>query len=102
VDRACDRRTFEVTMPSNGNTHQRGYGHAHQQLRADWARRVATGSIHCARCGRPIAPHEKWDLGHDDWDRTQYRGPEHRTCNRRAAAIKGNRLRRRRSSRLTW
>jgi len=24
----------------------------------------------------------KWDLGHDDYDRSRYTGPEHRKCNR--------------------
>jgi hypothetical protein len=78
----------------------RGYGHLHQKLRAEWAPRVAAGRVNCWRCGRLIRPGEPWDLGHDDNDRTLYRGPEHRLrtpwCigNRRAGAKKGNRLQR--------
>ena len=30
-----------------------------------------------------------WDLGHDDYDRSIYRGPEHARCNRSAAASRG-------------
>ena len=29
-----------------------------------------------------ILPGEPWDLGHDDFDRSRYTGPEHRRCNR--------------------
>lgn len=63
-------------------TTARGYGHAHQKLRARLAPLVATGAVACARCGNPIAPTEQWDLGHDDLDRERYSGPEHARCNR--------------------
>lgn len=63
-------------------TTQRGYGHAHQARRAKWAPKVKAGGVKCWRCRRPIHPNEPWDLGHDDNDRTQYRGPEHQACNR--------------------
>lgn len=77
-----------------GTTTERGLGHEHQQLRKRWAPKVATGTVCCWRClanGKPelealIAPDEEWDLGHDDRDRTVYRGPEHRLCNRGTAA----------------
>ena|SRR6185312_5127846 len=62
-------------------TSSRGYGYEHQKLRRAWAKRVATGSVACARCGETILPDERWHLGHDDGDRNAYRGPEHARCN---------------------
>jgi len=79
-------------------TTQRGYGADHQRLRARLTPDVDAGLVDCWRCGQPIEPGTPWDLGHDDHDRTQYRGPEHalRTghCpgNRAAGAAKGGRL----------
>jgi hypothetical protein len=64
------------------DTTRRGYGWAHQKLRAQLAPYVAAGVVRCWRCGRNIEPDEPWDLGHDDRDRSRYRGPEHRACNR--------------------
>jgi hypothetical protein len=64
---------------------RRGYGKRHKRLRAAWAPQVAAGGVCCARCGEPIVLGEPWDLGHDDYDRTKYRGPEHRACNRATA-----------------
>lgn len=43
---------------------------------------VATGHVKCWRCDEFINAGEPWDLGHDDEDRNQYRGPEHVRCNR--------------------
>lgn len=68
------------------SAHGRDYGYGHQQVRARLAPIVATGTARCARCGELIAPGAAWDLGHDDWDRTRYSGPEHRKCNRATAA----------------
>ena len=72
-----------------GNTKMRGYGGQHQKTKQALAPLVASGRAVCARCGEPIAPGEPWDLGHDDYDRRFYTGPEHQACNRRAP----NRLR---------
>jgi hypothetical protein len=72
-------------------TNQRGYGARHQALRRRWAREVARGGVLCARCGEPIDPVEEWDLGHDDFDRAIYNGPEHARCNRATAGRKKQR-----------
>ena len=56
-----------------------------QIIRKRWAKVVEAGDAYYApRCGKWISPNEPWDLGHDDTDRTKYRGPEHRACNRGA------------------
>jgi hypothetical protein len=80
-------------MTTRANTTARGYGSQHQKLRAQIARLVAAGTAVCWRCGRAIEPWMSWDLGHDDYDRSIYRGPEHQRCNRAAAARLGNRMR---------
>jgi hypothetical protein len=72
-------------MSAMTTTNERGYGNDHQKLRKVWESRVATGRIVCARCARPILPGMKWDLGHDDYDRSKYTGPEHRRCNRQTS-----------------
>lgn len=64
-------------MPSKGTTNQRGYGRTHRHLRAQYVPLVKSGNAICWRCGTPIAPNAKWDLGHDDEDRTKWKGPEH-------------------------
>lgn len=64
-------------MPSKGTTSSRGYGRQHQALRNKLKPHVASGKANCARCGQPILPTQRWDLGHDDNDRTRYNGPEH-------------------------
>lgn len=80
-------------------TAERGYGAAHEKLRKAWAPRVATGAVACARCRRRILPGMPWDLGHEDWDRTRYTGPEHASCNRAAGARKTNLIKRGRAPR---
>lgn len=60
----------------------RGYGAEHRRIRRQVALLVESGAAVCWRCGLPIGAREPWDLGHDDHDRTRYRGPEHTRCNR--------------------
>lgn len=73
-------------MPLPKNTHKKRYGHRHRRTREAWVRRVASGSVKCARCGEPISPREPWDLGHVDGSDHAYQGPEHSSCNRAAGA----------------
>ncbi len=74
-------------------TTERGYGAAHQRLRGRWAPKVAAGLVNCWRCGKPIAPDDEWDLGHDDEDRSITRGPECLPCNRGTASRRPSRTR---------
>lgn len=67
------------------STTARGYGGPHQRLRRVWKPLVESGRVSCWRCGQLIGARAPWDLGHDDNDRTRYRGPEHRKCNRATA-----------------
>ncbi|RKT67100.1 hypothetical protein DFJ66_0268 [Saccharothrix variisporea] len=97
--RAMARRTRPHTR---GSTVQRGYGPEHRALREAWRPRVDAGEVDCWRCRRPILPDTPWDLGHDDHDRSQYRGPEHARCNRGSAARRGNRSRRSARSSRDW
>lgn len=87
--------------PPKGSTTARGYGHKHQRERRRWVPIVKAGEAYCWRCGGPILPDSEWDLGHDDDDRSVYRGPEHPKCNRAAGARKGNSRRRGRPRRST-
>jgi hypothetical protein len=67
-----------------GTTTQRGYGHAHQQRRAQ---DLATyhPSDPCPRCGQPLGPDPTLlDEGHTD-DRAGYEGLTHADCNRGTA-----------------
>jgi len=72
----------------------RGYGWQHVQERRRWEPVVATGRVSCWRCHILIAPNSKWHLGHND-EGTEYKGPEHASCNieaasRRAVEIRQN------------
>jgi len=74
-------------LPDFGmSTTSRGYGNKHQRLRKAFAAAVEVGAVWCSRCGKLIEAGEKWDLGHDDHDRSVYTGPEHQKCNRSTAA----------------
>lgn len=75
-------------MPAKGNSTQRGYGAAHQKLRRQIEPLVRSGQAICWRCGLKIPSDSDWDLGHDDDDRTRYKGPEHVACNRATAKRK--------------
>lgn len=90
-------------MPRSGSTSARGYGWStgagpgHQQIRKTWEPRVDSGQVECHAnpCWMSdsyIQPGTPWDLGHSDC-RTYWTGPEHRHCNRRNAALKGNKKR---------
>jgi hypothetical protein len=76
---------------ARGSTTERGYGAAHQALRAQWKFKVDTGTVPCARCGKTIRADDAWDLGHDDSNRNKYAGPEHANeCNRAAGGRMAN------------
>src|SRR3954453_9917742 len=81
-------------MTTRAETTIRGYGREHQLLRARLAPFVATRTVICWRCGKLVASHHAWDLGHDDMDRTIIRGPEHAGCKRSAGARSPKRRRR--------
>lgn len=75
-------------MPS----HAERYGTKHRELRAYWAEQIKAGvNPICSLCPHPIIPTDLWDLDHDD-DGVNYRGPAHQDCNRRAGAVKKNKL----------
>lgn len=63
----------------------------HQAIRSQWDPYVRSGLVDCWRCGKRIRPTAPWDLGHDDDDRTLYRGPEHRAENRATSTRKKER-----------
>jgi hypothetical protein len=69
----------------------RGYTTAHDRERARWVPKVDAGLVDCARCHEHIEPGRPWDLGHND-ERTEWTGPEHRVCNRRAGGRNGARV----------
>jgi hypothetical protein len=75
------------------STTARGYGNRHQQIRKQWVPIVAAGGVICWRCRKAIQPWMEWELGHDDWNRDITRGPEHKPCNRKAAARKAKLMR---------
>jgi hypothetical protein len=81
----CPKHTREKDK-ARGTRQERGYGAEHDAERARWAPIVATGGVKCWRCQVLLDPSEPWDLGHDDHDRSTYRGPECLRCNRATSA----------------
>lgn len=78
--------------------HNARYGAAHRRLRGMWKHRIKQGGVTCWRCGEQLPadiPDNAWDLGHDDKDRSKYRGPEHSAGCNRSAAGKASALKRR-------
>lgn len=76
---------------ARGRRQARGYDAEHVRLRAAWQRRLDAGErVVCWRCEELGQPHlidpRSWDLGHDDQDRTSYRGPECAAGNRATSA----------------
>jgi hypothetical protein len=85
-----------------GRTTELGYDYNHRQIRARLVPLVAKGGWICTRYGHaqfPDCPGEipahhpshasqVWQLGHDDWDKSRYTGPEHKACNQRAGGLK--------------
>ena len=72
---AADRR-----RNARPNTTARGYGSTHQRERERQLQAFEPGQP-CARCGQPIESKDDAQLGHDDNDRSIYRGLEHIACN---------------------
>lgn len=78
VHRAAKQRARDQ---QRGSSTARGYDSRHERLREAWRPEVEAGRISCWRCEKLIEPAQKWHLGHDDHDRSVYRGPEHVDCN---------------------
>lgn len=65
-----------------GTRQTRGYDAAHDRLRTHWQARIDAGEVvYCWRCKTRRITGRAWHLGHDDQDRTRYRGPECVPCN---------------------
>ena len=75
--------------PRKAPTAARGYGAAHQRLRAALVAALDPWAP-CPRCGEPLGPDpDRLDLGHVDGDPTRYSGLEHRQCNRGRVSPQG-------------
>jgi hypothetical protein len=76
----------------NSRERNRKYGRAHRLLRRQLDLMIRRGlRPACSRCGLPIQPNDLWDLGHVDGSLVEYRGPEHRRCNRATASHRSDR-----------
>lgn len=74
------------------------YDRDHQTHRADWDHLIQAGHRPvCRRCGDPIEPGQRWQLGHITdlalGGNPKTRKPEHARCNETAGATLGNALR---------
>ena len=87
-DGRCDEHR-RAKDKARGTRQQRGYDAQHDAERARWVPLVATGMVRCWRCRDHIAADQPFDLGHDDEDRSVYRGPEHVSCNRATSTRRG-------------
>lgn len=72
---------------ARGTATQRGYGKEFYAIRREYSEQHKTQPLTCWRCGKHIPIGETFNLGHDDWDRTIIRGPEHEHCNLNAAGL---------------
>ena len=77
-------RTKQKSASRARSRRSRDYGVVHRAIRRKLAPVVAAGLAHCVRCGELISAGSAWDLGHDDFDRSRWTGPEHPKCNRGA------------------
>ena len=69
---------------ARGTRAERGYGAEHEALAREYQQRMDQGErFTCWRCDKPLGARRgiDWQLGHDDQDRSKYRGPECPPCN---------------------
>lgn len=67
---------------NRGSRQARGYNADHYRDRQAWTPHVATGTVHCWRCGQLIVG--EFDLGHRPGLPSH---PEHPRCNRGAPSL---------------
>jgi hypothetical protein len=88
-------RTAKRTTPAAKARAAKYASTEHRQARAAAQQQLQTnGYLVCWRCTRLIHIGNPWHIGHDDTQTNLIRGPEHATCNLKAAARKGNRIQR--------